>query len=79
MLRIRPYKAADADGILSWCKDKKAFYQWTAGVLGDYPITKNEFKFVESLIPFTAFDETETYNILGEKWNCKEMEIANDL
>lgn len=26
---------------------------------GDYPITKNEFSFVESLMPFTAFDELE--------------------
>ena len=28
-------------------------------MLGDYPITKNEFGFVESLMPFTAFDESE--------------------
>lgn len=58
MIRIRPYKIADANMILSWCQDEKAFYQWTAGVLGDFPITQNEFSFVESLMPFTAFDET---------------------
>ena len=58
MIRIRPYKAADANTILSWCQDEKAFYQWTAGALGSYPITQKEFCFVESLIPFTAFDET---------------------
>ena len=58
MLRIRPYKSTDAPTILSWCQDEKAFYQWTAGVLGSYPITQNEFSFVESLMPFTAFDET---------------------
>lgn len=58
MLRIRPYKAADADTILSWCRNEKAFYQWTAGILGNFPITQNAFKFVESLMPFTAFDET---------------------
>lgn len=58
MIRIRPYKAADADTILSWCSDEKAFYQWTAGVIGNYPITQKEFSFVESLMPFTAFDET---------------------
>ena len=58
MLRIRPYKTADANTILSWCQDEKAFYQWTAGVLGTYPIAQNEFSFVESLMPFTAFDET---------------------
>ena len=38
--------------------EKSAFYQWTAGVLGNYPITQNEFAFVESLMPFTVFDET---------------------
>lgn len=57
MIRIRPYKAADADTILSWCQDEKAFYQWTAGILGNYPITQHEFRAVESFMPFTAFDE----------------------
>lgn len=60
MIGIRPYKVADADIILSWCKDEKAFYQWTAGVIGDYPVTRKEFRFVETLMPFTAFDEEET-------------------
>ena len=58
MIRIRPYKSTDVNTILSWCQDEKAFYQWTAGILGSYPITQNEFCFVESLMPFTAFDET---------------------
>ena len=58
MIRIRPYEPSDADTILSWCQDEKAFYQWSAGVLGDYPITNSEFGFVDSLMPFTAFDET---------------------
>lgn len=62
MIRVRPYKDTDADTILSWCKDEKSFYQWTAGVLGNYPITHREFGFVESLMPFTAFDES---GILG--------------
>lgn len=57
MIRIRPYKAEDATMILSWCRDERAFYQWTAGVLGDFPITEKEFCFVENLFPFTAFDE----------------------
>ena len=58
MIGIRPYKSTDVDTILSWCQDEKAFYQWTAGILGNYPITQKEFCFVESLMPFTAFDET---------------------
>ena len=57
MLRIRPYKPEDGETVLSWCRDEKAFYQWTAGILGAFPITREDFRFVESLIPFTAFDE----------------------
>lgn len=34
MLRLRPYKKEDADTIISWSKDEKAFYQWNAGVMG---------------------------------------------
>lgn len=62
MIRIRPYKSTDANTILSWCQDERAFYQWTAGVMGEFPITDNEFSFVENLMPFTAFDEN---GILG--------------
>ena len=126
MLRLRPYKCEDADIIISWSKDERAFYQWSAGVMGGYPLTKEMFQFVDSLIAFTAFDEngivgfftlrnpggvldvysakkvslgvfennepayycykavgfrevileeTETYEVLGEEWKCREMII----
>lgn len=58
MIRIRPYKSTDVTTILSWCQNEKTFYQWTGGVLGNYPITQTEFSAVESRMPFTAFDET---------------------
>ncbi len=57
MLRLRPYKCEDAETIISWSKDEKAFYQWSAGVMGGYPLTKEKFRFVDSLMAFTAFDE----------------------
>ena len=57
MLRLRPYRAADAPVILSWCGGEIPFYQWTAGRLGDYPITQEQFAAVQALMPFTAFDE----------------------
>lgn len=50
-IRIRPYKSTDANTILSWCQDERAFYQWTAGVMGEFPITDNKFSFVENLMP----------------------------
>lgn len=58
MIRLRPYKSSDAAAILSWCKTEKEFYQWTAGRLGEYPITEKEFDSVTSLMPFVAFDES---------------------
>lgn len=57
MLRLRPYKKEDADTIISWSKNERAFYQWSAGVMGEYPLTPEKFLFVDSLMAFTAFDE----------------------
>ena len=45
MLRLRPYKTEDAEKILSWSNDEKSFYKWSAGILGEYPITKEQFSF----------------------------------
>ena len=59
MLRLRPYRETDAEKILSWCKTEEAFYKWTAGVLGEYPITKEQFNKVNSLMAFTAIDEND--------------------
>ncbi len=56
-IRLRPYKRSDADAILSWCKDERAFYQWSAGVMGEFPITTEQFDFVNNLMAFTAVDE----------------------
>ena len=59
MIRLRPYNANDADKILSWSKDERAFYKWSAGVLGEYPITKEQFGFVNNLMAFTAVDDDD--------------------
>lgn len=59
MIRLRPYRLEDADTILSWCANETAFYQWTAGVLGDYPLSREQFHSVSSLMAFTAVDDRE--------------------
>ena len=56
MLRLRPFKQTDTTSILSWCQDETTFYQWTAGRLGDYPITEDQFRFNDALMPFVAFE-----------------------
>lgn len=59
MLRLRPYNRKDAETILSWTRDEKAFYKWTAGVLGEYPLTVDQFHSVSDLMAFTAIDDNE--------------------
>ncbi len=79
MIRLRPYKKEDADTIISWSQDERAFYQWSAGVMGDYPITQEEFGFVDSLIAFTAFDEDKTigfFTLRNPGGNIDELRIG---
>ena len=59
MLRLRPYLDADADVILSWPMDEKSFYQWTAGRLGPYPLSGDQFARLDFLTRFTLLDEME--------------------
>ena len=49
MLRLRPYNKNDAKIIMSWIKDETSFYKWTAGVLGEYPISVEQFNTVSNL------------------------------
>ena len=58
-LRLRPYDTNDAAKILSWSEDERSFYKWSAGVLGEYPITKEQFGFVNNLMAFTAIEDDE--------------------
>ena len=39
MLKLRPYKRSDAATVASWILSEKEFYEWSAGMLGDYPPT----------------------------------------
>ena len=56
-MELRAYRPEDAATILSWCGDERTFCQWTAGVLGAWPLTKESFAFVETLAPFTAVEK----------------------
>ena len=59
MIRIRPYIDTDGEQILSWCRDEKSFYQWSAGMLGTFPTTPERFSGLGKLMRFTALDEME--------------------
>lgn len=64
MLRFRPYKNCDADTIVTWIKDEKTLYQWSADRIGIYPLTPKDlnkhYKEQENnadFLIFTACDE----------------------
>ena len=42
-LRLRPYQLRDGEKIVTWCADEQAFYKWSAGILGPYPLTPARF------------------------------------
>lgn len=127
MLRLRPYNKNDAETIMSWIKDEKSFYKWTAGFFtmrkpsdsfeelrfGFVIVNpekrgqgygKNMLKlgikyakeiFAADKVSLGVFennesayycykaigfedvpqDEIEKYNVMGEEWDCLELEI----
>lgn len=65
MLRLRPYKACDAQAITKWIKDEHSFYQWSADRFGHYPIVPKDMndyydqnKDNDSFWAMTAFDDS---------------------
>lgn len=65
MLRLRPYKACDAQTITRWLKNEYAFRQWSADRYEKYPITSDDMnayydrdKDIGTIWGMTAFDDT---------------------
>lgn len=42
MLKLRPYKDCDAEYIAKWILNEKSFYQWSADIIGKYPMTAED-------------------------------------
>ena len=64
-LRLRPYRRNDAERIVTWCANQAAFYKWSAGILGEYPLTAERFNRAmaarddnDRYFPFVAVDGT---------------------
>ena len=68
-MKLRPYKPADADTILSWVRNEETFRRWVTDRYPHYPITPAEMneKYMDNngdcpepdnFYPFSACDET---------------------
>ncbi len=64
MLRLRPFRTPDAKKIITWTGEPAEFYKWSAGILGDFPLS--EERLLEAVsgrnddtryFPLVAFDE----------------------
>lgn len=65
MLRLRPYKACDAQVITKWLTNEYAFRQWSADRYEKYPITPEDMNLYydreknnENIGGMTVFDDT---------------------
>ncbi|MBQ6887786.1 MAG: GNAT family N-acetyltransferase [Lachnospiraceae bacterium] len=65
MLTFRPYKNCDAEIIATWVSDEKTFYQWSADIIGAYPMSSKDLNIHyekqannTNFFVFTACDET---------------------
>lgn len=82
LIRLRPYKACDAETIVSWIKDEITFRQWCADRYERYPITAddmnrhyNGFAYEDNFYQMTAFDETGIVGHLIMRFTDNEKSV----
>lgn len=85
-LRLRPYKACDADSIVKWIKDEDALSKWSSDRFGEFPITSEDInnKYIENngdciesdnFYPLTAFDESGVVGHLILRYTDEEKKV----
>ena len=72
MFQLRPYECGDAADILSWVSGEEAFYKWSAGRLGPWPVTSEAFveyyRANPEIMPMTMADEQGAAGHLLLRW-----------
>lgn len=85
-LIIRPYKPQDAEAIVSWIKDERAFRKWSSDRYGVYPITAEDinYKYLkcngdceepDNFYPITAVDANGPVGHLILRYTNKKKTI----
>ena len=82
MLRLRPYKACDAQTIVSWIKDETAFRKWSADRFERYPIIADDMNaqydalaYEDRFFEMTAYDETGVVGHLIMRFTDEEKKV----
>ena len=85
-LKLRPYKQADAETIVSWIKDERALRKWSSDRYGAYPITAADinYKYLDcngdceepdNFYPMTLADECGPVGHLILRYTDKEKSV----
>ena len=56
-MELRAFTKDDAEKVISWCENEDIFYKWTAGILGEYPLTPDRLTFGDNVKPYIAVDD----------------------
>ncbi len=69
MLRLRPFRKNDAKTIITWTSEEKEFYKWSAGILGEYPVSEN--RMLEATSGREANDRYFPFTVCLTEYNSK--------
>ena len=58
-MELRAFTKNDAEMVISWCENEDIFNKWTAGILGEYPLTPDRLTFGDGVKPYIAMDGTD--------------------
>ena len=56
-MELRAFTKDDAEKDISWCENEDIFYKWTAGILGEYPLTPDRLTFGDNVKPYIAVED----------------------
>lgn len=82
MLRLRPYKACDANTIVTWIRDEASFRKWCADRFPHYPMTADDMNahyddvaYSDDFYEWTAFDETGVVGHLITRFTDQDKKV----
>jgi RimJ/RimL family protein N-acetyltransferase len=83
MLKLEKFKESDAEIVAGWIKDKNTFDMWSAGKMGEYPLSSSTLigiykKFFESgnFFAFSAIDQNKVVGHITMRYLNNQKNIV---